>query len=125
MDADSEIKRFVTNQIRDAEDRVINEMLQEEKKCPICEEMTKQYLQTHPEKRGRVICESCYEKSKEFFSYMNFPYMPDFIFSNVSDGLIEYLRKKQEDLLYREFTELPMTTIEKWIREYFDDETMH
>ncbi len=40
-------------------------------RCKICEQMTEWYLKENPDKKGCVLCEQCYENSKEFFYYMN------------------------------------------------------
>jgi hypothetical protein len=45
--------------------------------CTTCIEMTKEYLELHPEKSGYVLCESCFEKSKEFICYIDLPYGTD------------------------------------------------
>jgi NAD-dependent SIR2 family protein deacetylase len=39
--------------------------------CNKCKEMTEWYFTTYPEKKGYVLCEDCYEKSKEFIVYVN------------------------------------------------------
>jgi hypothetical protein len=46
--------------------------------------MTEWYLIEHPEKKGYVLCEPCFEKSKEFFVYLDLPHQPE--------------RSKREDL---------------------------
>lgn len=38
--------------------------------CETCQKMTEWYLKEHPQKRGFMMCEDCYEKSKEFFVYL-------------------------------------------------------
>jgi len=45
--------------------------------CEVCNKMTDWYLIQNPEKRGYVLCESCFEKSKEYICYMHFPYQPE------------------------------------------------
>jgi hypothetical protein len=44
--------------------------------CETCNKLTECYLKENPEKRGIVLCEYCYEKSKEFCVYLNLPYKP-------------------------------------------------
>lgn len=39
--------------------------------CETCKLMTEEYFKQNPEKNGYVICESCYEKSKDFIHYFN------------------------------------------------------
>jgi hypothetical protein len=57
--------------------------------CEKCNEMTTWYLKEHPEKKGYVLCQICYEKSKEYFVYLNLPYQPE--------------RSKREDLCEHSF----------------------
>ena len=41
--------------------------------CEKCTAMTDWYFKENPEKRGYLLCESCYEKSKEFIVYLHKP----------------------------------------------------
>lgn len=41
-----------------------------EVECNTCKNMTEWYLKENPDKKGYVLCEKCYEKSKEFISYL-------------------------------------------------------
>lgn len=45
--------------------------------CGKCEEMTEWYLKNNPDKKRFVLCESCFEKSKEFYVYLDLPYEPN------------------------------------------------
>ena len=44
--------------------------------CTKCQQMTEWYLKQNAHKRGYVLCEDCYEKSKEYICYVNLPYDP-------------------------------------------------
>lgn len=66
--------------------------------CVTCKQMTEWYLKENPEKRGYVLCEPCYEKSKNYFVYLDLPYQPerskreDFSISEYDFLMSKYLR---------------------------------
>lgn len=39
--------------------------------------MTEWYLKENPDKHGYVLCEPCYEKSKEFLVYVGLLFSPE------------------------------------------------
>jgi hypothetical protein len=45
--------------------------------CDLCDKMTEEYLKKNPKKRGFVLCEKCFEESKEYCCYLDFSYNPD------------------------------------------------
>jgi hypothetical protein len=42
--------------------------------CEKCIELQNEIFKKNPERRGYMLCESCYEKSKEFYSYISLYY---------------------------------------------------
>ena len=71
--------------------------------CETCLKMTDWYLKENPEKRGYVLCESCYEKSKEYIVYMNFPYQPERSKredpTNFYPEIMKEIEKKQDKMI--------------------------
>jgi len=42
--------------------------------CELCEKLTKKFLKDNPDKYGYILCEDCFEKSKNDFVYINLSY---------------------------------------------------
>ena len=44
--------------------------------CDQCDKLKIWFEKTYPKRMGHIICEECYESSKEYITYLNLDYEP-------------------------------------------------